>query len=394
MAARSASALDGQTNHDLQVGKAFAVGKFSRAVYPTLALDLVANKGGSLSRKGPGVGLISAAATEAEVDAYLSDPELYPIGMFDDAPDGNGAPMHITPFFRGDLAAPWGTGGDIHLMHNFSNLVYTALLDPTDLISDGGRKFLMERGGAAGLEILTNYTAILADIGVPAGGQNGYPFVGRTSVTIGGTATQTGTAIGLTAGAKVEDSPIGMRVDETRLFAMNGYVNSLRAPAGVKTDVAGIAAGRDVFRQQCTSCHRDDQSIFVPQNTAAYNRSVELYAAAPSRPDLFPAYVGELLADRSAAGLSPVRNAPGTFDDKLVVVDGSNQGQPRGSVLPLLLDLARKPVFLHDDSVASLDALLDPVRTTNAPHPFYVAAPADRAAVVKFLRSLDDTPQP
>ena len=72
--------LDGQTNHDLEVGKAIAAGKNSRAYYPTLALNLTANMGKSLSRKGPGMGLISAAATEVEVDAYLNDPILYPTG--------------------------------------------------------------------------------------------------------------------------------------------------------------------------------------------------------------------------------------------------------------------------------------------------------------------------
>ncbi len=123
-----------------------------------------------------------------------------------------------------------------------------------------------------------------------------------------------------------------------------------------------------------------------------YNSSVELFANAPSRPDLFPAYVGELLADRSAAGLAPVRNSSGTFDDKLVIVDASNQSQPRGSTLPLLMDLARKPVFLHDDSVRSLDELLDPSARDGAtvPHPFFVADAEERAQVVKFLKSLDD----
>ena len=385
--------LDGQTNHDLQVGKALAAAKNSRAFYPTLALNLTANMGKSLSRKGPGVGLISALGTETEVDAYLSDPVLYPIGMFDDAVDGNGAPMHITPFFRTDLGAPWGTEGSIHMLHNFGNLVFTALLDPTDLLTDGGKKFLKDRGGDAGLEIATNYEAILLDLGIAKGGQTGYPYVGRTSRMVNGVETATGVAIGLMAGAKVEDSPIGMRVDETKNFAMNGYLNTLKPPAGEKSDMASIARGRDLFRSECTSCHRDDQSLFVPQNISPYNNTVDLYSNAPSRPDLWPAYSGELLADRTASGLVPVRNSMGTFDDKLVIVEASNQNQPRGSALPLLMDLARKPVFLHDDSVTSLDQLLDPgARDATAPHPFFVMDAADRSDVVNFLKSLDDEP--
>ncbi len=100
--------LDALGNHDLEFGKIVALGKASRAYYPTLALKLEANQGKSVSRKGVGVALITPAATELEVDAYLNDSVLYPIGMFDDEADGNGAPVHNTPFFRTELSAPWG----------------------------------------------------------------------------------------------------------------------------------------------------------------------------------------------------------------------------------------------------------------------------------------------
>jgi hypothetical protein len=63
------------------------------------------------------------------VDAYLSNPAYYPVGMFDDTPDGNGNPMQIMPVFRRDLAAPYGSGGRIARLDNFSNLVYAALFD-------------------------------------------------------------------------------------------------------------------------------------------------------------------------------------------------------------------------------------------------------------------------
>lgn len=377
--------VDGPTNHNLKVGANIALGLNSRAYYPTLALELVANEGGSVSRKGSGIGLISSAATEVEVDAYLNDPELYPVGMFDDAPDGNGAPMHTTPLFRTDLAAPWGSEGSIKLLQNFGNLVYTALLDPTDLTTEGGRKFLMDRGGPAGIEIADNYEAILADVGVPRGGAVGYPFVGRED--------RAGVSIGLDAGAKVEDSPIGMRVDETKLFDMNAYLNSLPAPAGDKSDPQAISRGRLVFRQQCTSCHNDDQSKFVPQNLVPFNDGVELYDAAPARADLFPGWMGKTAAERTASGLAPVRDSAGTFDDKMIIVDASNRGQPRGATLPVLLDLARKPSFLHDDSVTTLEDLLNPdARDVSDPHPFFVDDEDERADVIAFLESLDDQP--
>ena len=294
--------------------------------------------------------------------------------------------MHITPMFRADLAAPWGSEGSIEMLQNFSNLVYTALLDPTDITTVGGRKFLMERGGQAGIELADNYEAILAELNIPKGGANGYPFVGR--------ASRADVTIGLDAGAKVEPSPIGMMVDETKLKDLNAYMSSLPAPAGNKTDLGAIMRGRAVFRTSCTTCHNDDQSTFVPQGLVAFNDTVELYAKAPERPALWPAYAGMLVADRTASGLAPVRNSVGTLDDKLVVVDASNRNQPRGDALPLLMDLARKPTFLHDDSVNSLSALLDPTRGATAPHPFFVADADQRADVVKFLESLDDQPLP
>ncbi|MEO8190428.1 MAG: hypothetical protein ABI682_08795 [Acidobacteriota bacterium] len=61
------------------------------------------------------------------------------------------------------------------------------------------------------------------------------------------------------------------------------------------------------------------------------------------------------------------------------------------TALPLLLDLARKPVFLHDNSVASMEDLLDSRRGATAPHPFYLSDRKQRADMVEFLRGLDTT---
>jgi hypothetical protein len=155
-----------------------------------------------------------------------------------------------------------------------------------------------------------------------------------------------------------------------------------------------------VFRHQCTSCHNDDQSKFVPEDVVPFDNKVDLYSAAPKRPDLYPDWNGAVLADRSAAGLAPVRNSDGIFDDKMIIVEASDYGQPRGNTLPLLMDLARKPVFLHDNSItgdsptAALTKLFDSSRGAGAPHPFYLDDDNDRANVVAFLRSLDDKPLP
>ncbi|MCA1673769.1 MAG: hypothetical protein LC799_16725, partial [Actinobacteria bacterium] len=78
-----------------------------------------------------------------------------------------------------------------------------------------------------------------------------------------------------------------------------------------------------------------------------------------------------------------------TFDDKMIVVDASDRGEKRGNAMPLLLDLARTNLFLHDASVRSLDALLDPQRGDHAPHPFYIGRVEDRKAMIEFLRGLE-----
>lgn len=102
--------LDGRAVHNLNFGKLAATALNSRAYYPVLQLSLTANGGATLGRAPTG---LTETSTEAEVDAYLSNPNFYPIGMFDDTVDGNGDPMKNSPLLRTDLAAPWGTEGAI-----------------------------------------------------------------------------------------------------------------------------------------------------------------------------------------------------------------------------------------------------------------------------------------
>ncbi len=71
-----------------------------------------------------------------------------------------------------------------------------------------------------------------------------------------------------------------------------------------------------------------------------------------------------------------------------IIVDASDHGEPRGNALPLLLDLERTTIFLHNASVNSLDELLNPKRG-KSPHPFYIKNATQRAEVVEFLRGLD-----
>ncbi len=371
--------VDGPTPHTLNVGKILATAANSRAYYPLLQLKLAANGNKSIGR-APDSAAITGTSTEAQVDAYLSNPDYYPLGSFDDAPDGNGAPQHIVPFFRTDLGAPWGTPGDIAVLDNFDNLVYTALLDPTSLVTPGGRAFLMALGGAAaGKEIADTYQQILTDTGVMGPGATspgtGFPFLKTNALPAG-----------VAAGS--EAAPVGLRVDSAKLLDLNAYTDSLHAPpAPAGLDAAAVARGRDFFRgaAQCTTCHNVSQSVRVPGFVVPQQKLLVAYAPMvlaqrPVEPPFRP------------VAFAPIQDDPTTiFDDKTVVVEASRRGEVRGSALPLLLDLARKPNFLHDSSVPSMDALMDPARGANAPHAFFVSDAAHRADIVQFLKSLDDT---
>lgn len=111
---------------------------------------------------------------------------------------------------------------------------------------------------------------------------------------------------------------------------------------------------------------------------------------------IFPGDNPVVLLPQRTPPLNPILDTPGNifqnpvniFDDKMAVVNASLRGEVRGTALPLLLDLARKPVFLHDNSVSTLDGLLDPARGPTAPHPFYLSERRQRGDLVEFLRGL------
>jgi hypothetical protein len=169
-------------------------------------------------------------------------------------------------------------------------------------------------------------------------------------------------------------SPTGKRVDDQKLLDLNAYLASLPAPAGHRENAEAVARGRQLFRSSCTSCHYADPEHPVDARLVPMNQ-------------IWPDYKPTEIA-RRVPPLSPIQNAPGTFDDKMIVVDASPLGGIRGNALPLLLDVARKRTFLHDNSVPSLEQLLDPKRGATAPHPFYVPNAAGHSDVAAFLRSL------
>ena len=58
--------------------------------------------------------------------------------------------------------------------------------------------------------------------------------------------------------------------------------------------------------------------------------------------------------------------------------------------IPLLFDLARKKVFLHDAPVHGLDSLFSPEHSATEPHPFYIKDAPARSDLIEFIRGLDE----
>ncbi|MDQ6735526.1 MAG: hypothetical protein M3Z35_15640, partial [Nitrospirota bacterium] len=343
--------IDGPANLNLDMGGLLALAANSRAYYPNLQVTL----GGKTHGRAP-KGL-TPESSEADVDAYLKNRAFYPVGTFDETSDGNGNPVKNQPFFRTDLAAPWGTAGEHQRLDDIGNASYTLNLDQTTLVTPEGNQFMTLIGGTAGNQLVKDYQKILDETGV-----TGYPFV---------KAAKTGKV------GKPE-SLVGLRVDNQKLLDMNAYLDSLQAPPGAKVDKVSAGRGRELFRGSCTACHNVDQSRFVPPLLINLKT-------------LWPGYNPTVLAERPAP-LDAIQDSPGMFDDKMIVIDASHLGSTRGNALPLLLDLDRTTIFLHDASVHSLDELLDPKRGESAPHPFYFRNTSDRADMVAFLRSLDARP--
>lgn len=339
--------IDGPGNFNLNMGALLAVAANSRAYYPNLQAQL----GGKTIGRAPRG--LTKDSTEAEFDAYLKNPRFYPRGTFDETSDGVGNPVVNVAFFRTDLSAPFGSSASNNVLDHIANGSYTVNLDLTTIATPEGRKFLKMSNPKSGDELWRNYVQILRETGV-----TGYPYV---KAKLGG---------------KVGDprSPTGRLVDQKKLLDLNAYTDSLPSPRGATVSAASATRGRQAFgEQQCVSCHNLDQSRAVPPLIVDIHR-------------VWPGYRPTVIAQR-AWPRTPVQNAPGTFDDKAVVDDASGRGEKRGFALPLLLDLARKPIFLHDASVHSLDELLDPKRGVLAPHPFYVRDASRRKDVVDFLRS-------
>ncbi len=339
--------VDGPAVMTINMGALLALAANSRAYYPNLQLEL---GGKTIGRAPQG---IRRDSTEAEVDAYLSNPEFYPRGTFDETQDGIGNPVQNTPLFRQELAGPYGSNGLHEKFEGISNASYTTNLDASHAATPEGLVLLTTLAGANGKELHDNYVQILKETGV-----TDYPFVQAST--------------GHKAGHR--DTPVGRQVDKQKILDMKAYTFALEQPPTPEVDAAAANRGAKLFSAKCVECHGDDQSKPVP------DKLIELAK-------IWPGYKPAVMAQRKPP-LSAIEDSPGGYDDKMVIIDASERGEIRGVAFPLLLDLARKPAFLHDNSVNGLDELLDPQRGGDGPHPFFIQDAADRADVVVFLNGL------
>jgi uncharacterized protein (TIGR03437 family) len=381
--------LDGPTNHGIDIGTILATAQRSLAYYPMLQLQFKALNNATIGR-GSFAGLLttpSAIPTEAQADAYLTGTNTdgqryYPVGQFDAFPDGIGAPTHIQPFFRTDLSAPWGVDGGVDKLDDFNNTVYTVSLDPTAILTPGGRELLHVLAGPVGDEIANDYEQVLKGIGVIPTGKNTLdvlPYVKAQDFLPA-----------VTPGALV-----GRRVDNQKLLNLNAYLNTLQPPPVGPFDATMAARGRDVFRTTkaaggagCTACHQLDPNKFVDPDIFPIE---EMYPGY--KPTVVFARPAPLTAiQKSFGGPSPY------YDNRLVVIDASPIGGARGFALPLKLDLARRTSLLHDDEIVgttfdeAADAMMNATkRDPKAAHPFFVADANDRKALIEFMKSLTTT---
>lgn len=362
--------VDGPNALNLDVGNILAASKNPLAYLPLLQMAFNTLDGASIG-KGGFTGL-KDTATNADVRAYLTGSNAqgeryYGVGTFDALPDGINNAAYTPPFFRTDLAGPWGHSGIFDKLDDFNNFVYTVPLDPTILATNDGKALLTALAGPVGNEIATRYQKVLKDSGL----EGKYPYV---------KANASGKPIGDLAG------PAGKRVDDAKLAALRAYTDQLKAPAApMNLDLAKVARGQQVFTEaSCTACHTADPNKPV---STAITPVQTLYK--PFAPTTLLARSAPLTDVRKSFDMGPNP----AYDNELVVLNASLRGQPAGYAAPLLLGLDGKKDFLHDGSVdrdsttASLDWLFNPARTGDAPHPFFVSNTNDRASLVEYLRS-------
>lgn len=347
---------DGIAPSSIDLGDLFALADNSRALLPYLAQPLSSAGGAILSRGG---GFVDESSTEAQVDAHLADDTEIPPGTWDMLPDGVGAPVRLpSPFDlsrRGDL----GVAGAYELGVDFINAHVTLGLDATTLLSPDGVLFMDAVAPGIAGELRGRLQTVLTDTGVmtPPGG---FPFV-------------TGTSTGSVA---VASSPVGLRVDETTLGLINGYLLATVAAAPPVGDLERRNRGELVYDQLCVGCH------------GSLNGTGPL--AATSLDQLTASYLPTTLLVRGFPYSDVNHDLLLTFDDRLAIFDAIHTPSQVPSALrtirtPRLISPHVDGPRLHDGSVPDLETLIDPARGAGAIHPVYPATAGDRVDLLEYL---------
>jgi hypothetical protein len=197
--------------------------------------------------------------------------------------------------------------------------------------------------------------------------------------------------------------PVANAGRDERLDAIAAWVAGVRSVrASPRLDAARINAGRNAFTQvglavpgmSCASCHAGPK----------WTRSRVRFAAPPS-PDLSVGpqrIIGpELRIDNGVNALVDVGTFPAAGFPSAIRVSPADESQTlaplgaNGFNIPSLLSLSETAPYLHDGSAPGLMEVLNGTHdTSGAPQVHFVVDPVARAALVEFLRSIDETTTP
>lgn len=347
---------DGPAPKKIDLGDLFALADNSRALYPFLPQDHETIGGQPIGRTGAFAGPDS---TEAEVDALLMSDADFPRGLWDMIPDGIGAPVVLPPAYDIRRGILYGVAGTYTNPFDLFNDHLTIGLDPTSLVTVPGAVFLDRVGLGIGTEIRGEYDAILSATGVqpPIGG---FPYVDAVE----------------TDQEAVSESPVGLRIDLIDMRHIGAYMSTLLPPPAPFGDPAARARGEALYDANCIVCHADPFGVD--------------YAGGTSIVDVYPNYAPTQLLQRGFPLTDALNDRLTTYDDRLVLFDrlfsvSQVPLEPRVFATPKLRGMHMCSKYLHDGSIASIDELLDPARGPAAPHPVYLASPADRDDVIEYL---------
>jgi hypothetical protein len=347
--------MDGVPNTRLRVGELMAWGERSRAYLPFV------NVAGTGS--GPRVDLDMAAdslATERAVDAAL---RAWPRGQADILPDGVGNPTDIPSLFVIAEHGPYLWDGSFSGAADTSQFFATVVLDPTVLATRPGRAYLSDGpfwpvGDSLGVAYQTVLQAIDPEAVWPRAA------IFRASVF----------------GLFHDPLDARFRVNRADIAALTKYLSGVFPPEPALPGERTIDSGRRVFRRSgCSDCHleaRGPGGAVVPLATLA--------------PEYIPAPKGE-----DGVRTYDIAENPSTgFDDRIALAPGEDSIARRGYKVPMLLGLWLSAPYLHDGSVATLEALFSPERGPGAPHPYFVERATDREDLAAFLRVWDGRKYP